>query len=1057
MHQLSTKNVTTGPIEVNNIISSDDDLIGDWLTIATISRPKRLTDIRSWHGHIPFAFWCIDKLKPATFVELGTHKGDSYSAFCQAVKKVGTSTRCYAVDSWKGDQHSYLYEESVYEEFKKYHDENFSKFSSLVRSTFDEAKEQFEDGSIDLLHIDGFHTYEAVKNDFETWQNKLSNKAVVLFHDTNVRERDFGIWKYWEEIKQKYPSFLFTHSHGLGVLCVGRNVPESIKKLCNQDTEKSKQIADLFAELGESVLAISKKNSLAKEFKSNVLELSNKSKQLNILLSELQSLRRSAAKSSQLEKDFIASNAYTQELTNELKKIRSSSSWLITKPLRWFAIRLKRIISKRKEYSLAAEKALDAKLISEYREAEKRHARALEFAERASMQIPWRWYDAVKPKVSIIIIAYNKSEFTTECLRSVWSNTQRVPFEVIVIDNGSSEADIKRVKKSLAPARLLDIQVNRGFGEGNNIAAEYAKGDYILFLNNDVTVTPGWLENMVTVIEGQPKAGAVGAKLVYPDGKLQEAGSMVLKNGEVSQRGKHDDPSKDIYNNLEVVDYCSASCLLIKKDLFLKVGGFDHRYDPAYYEDTDLCLKIEALGFKTYYNPATLINHFEGATSRDAKMKKQLHNIVEVNRKKFMARWKQRIENGPGTLPENDFDPVLPRIVARNRNVTSKKALRIGLFSPYNISPGGGERYLLSLASIFKGIAEIELVTPNLWSNMRLQSVAKELSLDIGKLRSVSLDEAQNGKPYDIFYALGNQVVPPVYPLGKKSFFICQFPFPSDKLTIDYAKGQLVSYDGIFVYSEFVKGHLLEQIAEAGLSVIPKIEIVSPPVSLTDNPSVSKKSKVILHVGRFFIGGHSKKQLELVKTFKELIDTDQLKGWELHLAGGSRPEPENRAYLMEVMQEAKGYPINFHIDQPPSELAKLYEKASIYWHATGMGTDQNSEPEKQEHFGITTVEAMSAGCIPIVIASGGQTEIVEDKVNGFIWRDSEELKKVTLDVANNLKASRKEKIMHSAIARSQEFSEKVFSNRVKYLGQKAGVDLMETDDLIKKSVFKNSP
>lgn len=205
----------------------------------------------AWIGHLPFAFWLIEEARPRMLVELGSHHGTSYLGFCQAVKHCAVDTRCFAVDTWSGDEHSGLYGDEVFNTLWQYNQQHYGGFSALMRMMFDEACDYFADGSIDVLHIDGLHTYEAVKNDFDTWLPKLSSRGVILFHDTMVRERQFGVWKLWSELIERYPGFEFQHAHGLGVLLVGTEQPQALLDLAAlRGTDSEAAVLRLFDTLG---------------------------------------------------------------------------------------------------------------------------------------------------------------------------------------------------------------------------------------------------------------------------------------------------------------------------------------------------------------------------------------------------------------------------------------------------------------------------------------------------------------------------------------------------------------------------------------------------------------------------------------------------------------------------------------------------------------------------------------------------------------------------------------------------------------------------------------
>src|SRR5688572_13858341 len=191
----------------SNLRDSKADMEGFLHRPIVFREPERTVHPPSWLDYTPFAFWIVDALRPATFVELGCHSGNSYASFAQAVEALELPTICYGVDTWRGDPHAGYFDEMVFDEWSAYHNRRFSSFSQLIRATFDEALEQFSDGSIDLLHIDGYHTFDAVTHDFNAWRPKLSDRGVILCHDIAVRNGDFGAWRLWERLKHECRTF----------------------------------------------------------------------------------------------------------------------------------------------------------------------------------------------------------------------------------------------------------------------------------------------------------------------------------------------------------------------------------------------------------------------------------------------------------------------------------------------------------------------------------------------------------------------------------------------------------------------------------------------------------------------------------------------------------------------------------------------------------------------------------------------------------------------------------------------------------------------------------
>jgi predicted O-methyltransferase YrrM len=211
-----------------------------------------------WIGHIPFAYELIGRQRPNTIVELGTYSGSSFAAFCQAVEACGLEAKCYGIDLWEGDIHMGKFDEDLFREVSGYMASTYPAIASLVRKDFNDAAADFRDQSVDLLHIDGTHTLEAVSNDFRTWLPKMSDRGVVLFHDVNVTVMNtgeaalrFGVRKFFDSVKGRYPHFEFSHCWGLGVLVVGSNPPQAVMELV--EMARSPDFAAYFAAKGALV------------------------------------------------------------------------------------------------------------------------------------------------------------------------------------------------------------------------------------------------------------------------------------------------------------------------------------------------------------------------------------------------------------------------------------------------------------------------------------------------------------------------------------------------------------------------------------------------------------------------------------------------------------------------------------------------------------------------------------------------------------------------------------------------------------------------------------
>lgn len=347
------------------------------------------------------------------------------------------------------------------------------------------------------------------------------------------------------------------------------------------------------------------------------------------------------------------------------------------------------------------------------------------------------------PDVSIVIPVHNNSKYTYNCLNSILKNTQG-SFEIIVIDDASSD-ETPKLFRNVENIRVIRNDNNLGFIESCNIGAKSGKGKYLFFLNNDTIVTEKWLEPLISAISKQD-VGAVGAKLIYPDGKLQEAGGIIWNDASGWNYGRYDDPDKPEYNFVREVDYCSGAALLVKKELFDKIGGFDERFKPAYYEDIDLCFSIRKLGCKVLYQPHSAIIHFEGVTGgTDIKTGTKRHQ--ELNKPKFYDKWKETL-----LLENHNPDAANLLFYARNKR-KGKNILLIDHYVP-TFDKDAGSYMVYNFIKVLSDLGHrITFIGDNFSRLEPYTSILQQIGIEViysPYIRSIESYLVEKGKFYEI-------------------------------------------------------------------------------------------------------------------------------------------------------------------------------------------------------------------------------------------------------------------------------------------------------------------
>lgn len=362
------------------------------------------------------------------------------------------------------------------------------------------------------------------------------------------------------------------------------------------------------------------------------------------------------------------------------------------------------------------EKSRSVPLNNEALTVEEVSQKELNFEDYAPLTFP-QWD---KPQVSIVIPVYNQFDYTWHCLESIMKNSEDCTYEVIIANDCSTDLTT-RLEEIVSGVRMITNKENLRFLLNCNHAAEYAKGEYILFLNNDTQVQPGWLRPLISLMEKDSAIGMVGSKLLYPDGYLQEAGGILWRDGSAWNYGNRQNPENSEFNYVHEADYISGAAIMIRTSLWKEIGGFDQRFVPAYCEDSDLAFEVRRHGYKVMYQPQSVVVHFEGISNGTDLASGQKKYQVD-NQQKFLEKWKNELE-------KDHFENGTNVFLARERSCNRKHVLVIDHYVPQYDKDAGSKTTFMYLKMLVKKGYQVTFLGDNFYPHQPYTSVLQQMGI----------------------------------------------------------------------------------------------------------------------------------------------------------------------------------------------------------------------------------------------------------------------------------------------------------------------------------------
>ncbi len=538
------------------------------------------------------------------------------------------------------------------------------------------------------------------------------------------------------------------------------------------------------------------------------------------------------------------------------------------------------------------------------------------------------------PKVSILIPAYNQQKYTMACIESIIQNTEGITYEIIVMDDKSPDHEAQEIESHLKNVKFIVNGVNYGFLRNCNKGAKFTIGEYILFLNNDTNVQPGWLSSLVELIESADDIGMVGSRLVYPTGEQQEAGGIVWNDASGWNFGRLDDPNKPEYNYVKESDYLTGAAMMIRTSLWEEIGGFDERYVPAYYEDSDLAFEVRNHGYRAMYQPKSIVIHFEGI-SNGTDLGSGIKQYQVVNKEKFLDKWQN-------VLKTEHFPNAQDVFLARDRSKNKKHILIIDHYVPH-FDQDAGSRTMWQYLLLFKDLGyQVTFVGDNFYKHEPYTSMLENSGIEVlyGEYYANHFDSwlDLNGKYFDFVYLLRPHIAIKYIDKMKKyteatifyngtdfhflrmqrEYDITQDPQLLENLQ-NTKKDEMHLFeksDCVLTISEYEKDYFNEKFSPWNVELIPTY-IYNEELPLSHNSFINRD-------GLLFVGGFvHKPNLEGVKWFLNEIwplIIKEIPHIKFYIVGSHMPDE------LKNLKSESIIPKGFVSDE---ELALLYENTKV--------------------------------------------------------------------------------------------------------------------------------